>query len=134
VVLTDVLRDRRCGNRADIGNRDVSFCPHAAGEAELTPLRVVAYVTRGDQLLVFEHRDLPEAGTQVPAGRLDLGELLEEGLARELVEEVGIEAQVVRKLGTVTRDHGIMARRSGRTRPTTSTSRRETRAKRGSMR
>jgi ADP-ribose pyrophosphatase YjhB (NUDIX family) len=91
---------------AEVGNPDVSFCPHAAGEAELTPLRVVAYVTRGDELLVFEHRDLPEAGTQVPAGRLDPGELLEEGLARELAEEVGIEAQVVRELGTATRDHG----------------------------
>jgi len=42
----------------------------------------------------------------VPAGRLDPGESLEEGLARELVEEVGIEAQVVRELGTVTRNHG----------------------------
>jgi ADP-ribose pyrophosphatase YjhB (NUDIX family) len=53
-------------------------------QATPTPLRVVAYVTRGDELLVFEHRDHPEEGTQVPAGRLDPGEALEEGLAREL--------------------------------------------------
>ncbi|MDX6401275.1 MAG: hypothetical protein QOF27_1881 [Gaiellaceae bacterium] len=63
-------------------------------------------MTRGDQLLVFEHRDLPEAGTQVPAGRLDPGETLEDALARELDEEVGVEARIVRELGNVTRDHG----------------------------
>jgi ADP-ribose pyrophosphatase YjhB (NUDIX family) len=66
----------------------------------------VAYVTRGDELLVFEHRDFPDAGTQVPAGRLDPGESLEEALARELDEEVGIDARVVRELAHVTRDHG----------------------------
>lgn len=72
----------------------------------LTPLRVVAYVIRGERLLVFDHRDVPHAGTQVPAGRLDPGESLEEGLARELNEEAGIGAHVVRELGNVTRDHG----------------------------
>ncbi len=63
-------------------------------------------MTRGDELLVFEHRDHPQAGTQVPAGRIDPGESLEEGLARELDEETGIEARVVRELGRVTRDQG----------------------------
>ncbi len=63
-------------------------------------------MTRGRGLLVFDHRDLPSAGTQVPAGRLDPGETLEEGLARELDEEVGIRAHVVRRLGQVTRPEG----------------------------
>ena len=48
--------------------------------------RVVAYVTRERdgrrELLVFDHRDHPDAGTQVPAGRLEAGEDLEAGLAR----------------------------------------------------
>jgi ADP-ribose pyrophosphatase YjhB (NUDIX family) len=74
--------------------------------ALLTRLRVVAYVTRGPELLVFDHADLPEAGTQVPAGRLDPGEPLETGLARELDEEVGIRARVLRELGQVTRRQG----------------------------
>ena len=30
--------------------------------------RVLVYVERDDGLLVFEHRDYPEAGIQVPAG------------------------------------------------------------------
>jgi ADP-ribose pyrophosphatase YjhB (NUDIX family) len=68
-------------------------------------LRVVAYVTRGDDLLVFEHRDLAEAGVQVPAGRLDDDETLADGLARELAEETGIRARMIRELGHVTRVH-----------------------------
>jgi ADP-ribose pyrophosphatase YjhB (NUDIX family) len=67
---------------------------------------VVAYVTRGDEILVFDHGEVPDAGTQVPAGRLEPGESLEDGLARELDEEVGVSAEVVRELGQVTRDHG----------------------------
>jgi 8-oxo-dGTP pyrophosphatase MutT (NUDIX family) len=70
-------------------------------------LRVVAYVTRGGrELLVFDQRGDPGARTQVPAGRLDPGESLEDGLARELDEEVGIRARVVRELGQITRRLG----------------------------
>jgi 8-oxo-dGTP diphosphatase len=66
--------------------------------------RVVAYVTRERdgrrELLVFDHRDHPDAGTQVPAGRLEAGEDLEAGLARELHEEAGLDdARIVRTLG-----------------------------------
>jgi 8-oxo-dGTP pyrophosphatase MutT (NUDIX family) len=65
--------------------------------------RVVAYITRdsvrGRELLVFEHRDFPDAGVQVPAGRLDPGEDLEAGLLREIHEESGLTAvRVVREL------------------------------------
>ncbi|HJV29989.1 MAG TPA: NUDIX domain-containing protein [Gaiellaceae bacterium] len=67
--------------------------------------RVLAYVTRErdgrKQLLVFEHRDHPAAGTQVPAGRLEPGEELEAALLRELEEESGLaSARVVRKFGS----------------------------------
>ena len=65
--------------------------------------RVLAYVTRErygrTELLVFEHRGEPEAGTQVPAGRIDAGETLEEGLLRELHEEAGLDrVRIVREL------------------------------------
>jgi len=65
--------------------------------------RVLAYVTRRregrTELLVFDQQDDPEAGTQVPAGRLDPGETLEEGLLRELREEAGLEqVRIVREL------------------------------------
>jgi 8-oxo-dGTP diphosphatase len=65
--------------------------------------RVLAYVTRErhgrTELLVFDQRGDPEAGTQVPAGRLDPGETIEEGLLRELHEEAGLDrVRIVREL------------------------------------
>ncbi len=67
--------------------------------------RVLAYVTRErdgrKELLVFDHRDYPNAGAQVPAGRLEPGEDIEAGLLRELEEEAGLaNARVLRKFGT----------------------------------
>ena len=63
--------------------------------------RATAYVTdRRGRLLVFEHVDVPTAGTQVPAGGILPGETPAEAVARELAEESGIEsASLVRKLG-----------------------------------
>jgi 8-oxo-dGTP pyrophosphatase MutT (NUDIX family) len=65
--------------------------------------RVVAYVTRErdgvKEVLVVDDRDHPHTGTQLPAGRLEPGEMLEQGLLRELHEEAGIErARIVREL------------------------------------
>ena len=65
--------------------------------------RVLAYVTRERggriELLVFDQRGDPEAGTQVPAGRVDRGETLEDGLVRELHEEAGLDGvRIVREL------------------------------------
>jgi 8-oxo-dGTP diphosphatase len=67
--------------------------------------RVLAYVTRERdgrrELLVFDHRDYPDAGTQVPAGRLEPDEDREAGLLRELEEEAGLaDARIVRKFAT----------------------------------
>jgi ADP-ribose pyrophosphatase YjhB (NUDIX family) len=61
----------------------------------LVRTRVVAYVTRGRELLVFDHGGT----TQVPAGRVDHDETLEEGLVREVEEETGVVGvRIVRKL------------------------------------
>ncbi len=69
--------------------------------------RVLAYVTRErggrTELLVFNDPVHPRTGTQVPAGRVDSGETLEQCLLRELHEEAGIEqAWLVRELGRPT--------------------------------
>jgi 8-oxo-dGTP pyrophosphatase MutT (NUDIX family) len=65
--------------------------------------RVLAYVTREregrTELLVFDQQGDPAAGTQVPAGRLDPGESLEDGLRRELHEEAGLQrVRILREL------------------------------------
>jgi ADP-ribose pyrophosphatase YjhB (NUDIX family) len=61
--------------------------------------RVSVYVTRewnGEtELLVFDHRGMPEAGTQVPAGRVDAHETLEEGALREVEEETGLRVEIL---------------------------------------
>jgi 8-oxo-dGTP pyrophosphatase MutT (NUDIX family) len=70
-----------------------------------TVKKVIAYVTKGDDLLVFEHRDFPEAGLQVPAGSLKEGETPEEAVLREVIEETGLEqVRIVRFLGRYSYD------------------------------
>ena len=62
--------------------------------------KVLAYVTRGDRLLVFRHRDFPEAGLQVPAGTIEEGESPQEAVLREVYEESGLQdVRIVRFLG-----------------------------------
>ena len=74
--------------------------------------RVVAYITRGRELLVFEHGGV----LQVPAGRIDYHETLEEGLLREVEEETGLTAlQIVGQLADadeVERLYGVFPHRS----------------------
>jgi len=52
--------------------------------------KVVAYITRADELLGFKHTHHPEAGIQVPAGTLNPGEAPEDAVLRECFEETGL--------------------------------------------
>lgn len=72
--------------------------------------RVAVYVIRkisgSPELLVFDHRDAPEAGTQVPAGGVTHGESLAEAALREVREEAGLaELSDLRVLGEQLRPH-----------------------------
>jgi 8-oxo-dGTP pyrophosphatase MutT (NUDIX family) len=52
------------------------------------------------RLLVFDHMDSPDAGTQVPAGGIKRDEAPEAAVGRELFEESGLRStRLVRKLG-----------------------------------
>jgi 8-oxo-dGTP pyrophosphatase MutT (NUDIX family) len=65
---------------------------------------VLVYVEREDELLVFDHRDHADAGTQVPAGGVHPGEDLTEAARREVLEETGVTLDgELRLLGT--REH-----------------------------
>ena len=57
--------------------------------------KVVAYITRGRELLVFEHEGMPEAGVQVPAGTVEPDEPLEAALWREIAEESGLTGETL---------------------------------------
>ena len=69
--------------------------------------KVMAYVLRpcagsgGHELLVFAHRDQPEAGVQVPAGTVEPGEAIEAAARRELAEESGLRPEQVRLMTKV---------------------------------
>ena len=72
--------------------------------------RVAAYVIRrlgdGVELLVFDHEDIPEAGTQVPAGGIRPTESRREAVLREVKEETGLDAvRVVTELGIIESPH-----------------------------
>jgi 8-oxo-dGTP pyrophosphatase MutT (NUDIX family) len=66
--------------------------------------KVVIYLVQRGQLLVFEHPDAPNAGLQVPAGTVKPGEEPRVAATRELREESGIDAVIVRLLGTARYD------------------------------
>lgn len=71
--------------------------------------KVIAYITRGDELLVFREPDYPHVGLQVPGGTVEPGEVLEEALKREVLEETGLtQWRVVEFLGSrrVRTDYG----------------------------
>jgi 8-oxo-dGTP pyrophosphatase MutT (NUDIX family) len=62
--------------------------------------KVLCYVVRDGRLLVFRHRDHPDAGVQVPAGTLHQGEDPAAGAVRETEEETGHRGfRIVAKLG-----------------------------------
>lgn len=63
--------------------------------------KAVAYVVHEGRLLVFTHDHTPIelAGVQVPAGTVEPGESPEEAVVREVFEETGVRARVVRALG-----------------------------------
>ncbi|KIL48182.1 NUDIX hydrolase [Jeotgalibacillus soli] len=69
----------------------------------LVKRKVLAYITRENdgrrELLVFKHRDHPEAGLQVPGGTVEDTELLIDALYREVEEECGLTREELHLLG-----------------------------------
>ena len=73
--------------------------------------KVLVYVTRGDEILVFRHRDFPDAGLQVPGGTIDEGEKPDDAVMREVFEESGLaDVRLVRFLGQYMWDASVVQR------------------------
>lgn len=67
--------------------------------------KVFAYITNQNRLLVFRHTDFPEAGIQVPAGTVMVGEDLVTAVMREAQEETGLSDLAIKSyLGEQVRD------------------------------
>ena len=80
----------------DSRTRGPSPRPKPAAYRPMDQLKAYAYVLRQHhgqtQLLVFTHRDHPEAGLQVPGGTLEPDETPVQGVLREVAEESGLTA------------------------------------------
>jgi 8-oxo-dGTP diphosphatase len=61
-------------------------------QGELRQHKVATYITQGDRLLVFRHRDQPELGIQVPGGSIAPGEDPACAALREAHEETALTA------------------------------------------
>jgi len=66
--------------------------------------KVYAYILRTEkkrrELLIFKHKNYPEAGIQVPGGTLEKGETPKQAVLREVKEEAGLEKfEVISYLG-----------------------------------
>lgn len=57
--------------------------------------KALCYVIHRGRVLVFLHRDHPEAGLQVPAGTIRHGEEPQRAALREATEETGLDGLVV---------------------------------------
>ncbi len=69
--------------------------------------KVLAYITQGEdaerEILVFEHKDNPDAGLQVPGGTIEEDEFLIDALYREIEEETGIKREDLELRGKVSK-------------------------------
>lgn len=81
--------------------------PVTAPVQKSTSRKAVCYVVHNERLLVFTHLDVPldVTGIQVPAGTVRAQEEPAAAAVREVREETGLTASVIRRLGTDTYDY-----------------------------
>jgi 8-oxo-dGTP diphosphatase len=77
--------------------------------------KVLAYITKDDhderKILVFEQKDHPEAGLQVPGGTIEEDDPLIDALYREIEEETGIHRDQLQLNGKVNKMNYFPAHR-----------------------
>ena len=61
-----------------------------------------AAIVRDGKLLLVQRRGPPEAGCwNLPGGKVDFGERVEDAIVREIAEEIGVKIALLRPLGVV---------------------------------
>lgn len=83
----------RCGSRTDFHNSDrARQCPDCRllSFPRLTPA-VITLIHRGDEFVLARNGRFPQGRYSIIAGFVEAGEALEEAVAREIREEVGLE-------------------------------------------
>lgn len=91
-----------CSNELIFSEKEVSLlCPKCGNiiYPKISPAVIVA-ITKGDKLLLAHSERFPKEMYSVIAGFLEAGETLEECVAREVGEEVGIKVKNVRYFGS----------------------------------
>ncbi|WP_408888321.1 NAD(+) diphosphatase [Myxococcus faecalis] len=92
----------RCGQPTQlVSGERARRCPvdNTPFYPRISPAMIVL-VTRGDTMLLARNSTLPEPMFSTLAGFVDAGESLEECVAREVKEEVGIEVKNIRYFGS----------------------------------
>ncbi|QBG46372.1 NAD(+) diphosphatase [Verrucomicrobia bacterium S94] len=88
----------RCGTKAEPSEKErAMICPTCGLQnyPRISPSMIVA-VTRGNELLMARGHHFPEGLYSVVAGFVEPGENLEQCVAREVMEETGIEIKNIR--------------------------------------
>ncbi|NET74266.1 MAG: NAD(+) diphosphatase, partial [Sphaerospermopsis sp. SIO1G2] len=91
----------RCGDRTVIATDRAKVCPSCKLRAypRLSPA-VIMLIRNGDKLLLAHSKRHPKGLYSVLAGFAEPGETLEECVAREIREEVGLEVENIRYFGS----------------------------------
>jgi NAD+ diphosphatase len=92
----------RCGaNMISSKVERVKQCPHCGllNYPRIAPA-IIVLISHGQQLLLSRAKHFPPGMFSVQAGFVEAGENLEEALRREILEEVGLEVQNIRYLGS----------------------------------
>ncbi len=88
----------KCGTRTEHKTDERALvCPncHTTIYPKISPAIIVA-ITCKDKILLARNTSFPGAWYSLIAGYVDVGETLEEALAREVMEEVGLEVTYIR--------------------------------------
>jgi NAD+ diphosphatase len=93
----------RCGGRTTVANAGASrVCPDDGSEhfPRVDPAVIMVVYDDADRILLARHPQWPERRVSILAGFVEPGESLEQAVAREVAEEVGLAVGDLRYLGS----------------------------------